>query len=104
MNDKHSDWCGLAGVVQAIVETFSNNCAIMFPPAPSPVTPFSGTFRPASSSEDDDNDSFSRGPRLRRFALDSPAPSSGGHGGFGCSPSFSSTPLLHGGHLILSSE
>ena len=28
---KHSDWCGLAGVVQALVETFPNNCAIMFP-------------------------------------------------------------------------
>ena len=30
---KHSDWCGMAGVVQAIVETFPNNCAIMFPQA-----------------------------------------------------------------------
>ena len=33
---KHSDWCGMAGVVQAIVETFPNNCAIMFPQAPTP--------------------------------------------------------------------
>ena len=28
---KHSDWCGLAGIVQAIVETFPKNCALMFP-------------------------------------------------------------------------
>ena len=56
---KHSDWFGLAGIVQAIVETFSNNCAIMFPPAPAPVMPFCGTFRPASSEEDNDDDSFS---------------------------------------------
>ena len=28
---KHSDWCGMAGIVQAIVKTFPNNCAIMFP-------------------------------------------------------------------------
>ena len=32
---KHSDWCGLAGIVQAIVEMFPKNCALMFPlPAP----------------------------------------------------------------------
>ena len=31
---KHSDWCGLAGIVQVIVETFPKNCALMFPPAP----------------------------------------------------------------------
>ena len=29
---KHSDWCGLAGVIQAIVETFPKNCALMFLP------------------------------------------------------------------------
>ena len=62
---KHSDWCGLAGVVQAIVETFPKNCAIMFPPAPAPTTSFSTTFKPASSEEDDDNDLFS--PGLHRF-------------------------------------
>ena len=33
---KHSDWCGLAGIVQAIVETFPKNCALMFPPLPPP--------------------------------------------------------------------
>ena len=43
---KHSDWCGMAGVVQAIVETFPNNCAIMFPQAPSSIEAFSATFRP----------------------------------------------------------
>ena len=28
---RHSDWCGLAGIFQAIVETFPKNCALMFP-------------------------------------------------------------------------
>ena len=43
---KHSDWCGLAGIVQAIVETFPKNSALMFPPAPPPpsVASFSSTF------------------------------------------------------------
>ena len=49
---KHSDWCGLAGMVQAIVETFPNNCAIMFPQAPAPVISFSATFRSASWAPD----------------------------------------------------
>ena len=31
---KHSDWCGMAGIVQAIVETFPKNCALMFPHCP----------------------------------------------------------------------
>ena len=54
---KHSDWCGLAGIVQAIVETFPKNCALMFPPPPPPpsVASFSSTFRPQSSDEDDDD-------------------------------------------------
>ena len=43
---KHSNFCGMAGIVQAIVETFPNNCTIMFPPAPSSVESFSATFRP----------------------------------------------------------
>ena len=34
---KHSDWCGLASIVQAIVETFPKNCALMFPPAAAPT-------------------------------------------------------------------
>ena len=63
---KHSDWCGLAGMVQAIVDTFPNNCAIMFPQALAPVVSFSATFRPASSKEEDEDDnSFGRG--IRRF-------------------------------------
>ena len=37
---KHSDWCGLAGIVQAIVETFPKNCALMFPPPPPPLGGF----------------------------------------------------------------
>ena len=41
---KHSDWCGLASMVQAIVETFPNNCGIMFPEAPMPATSFSASF------------------------------------------------------------
>ena len=101
---KHSDWCGLAGIVQAIVETFPTTCAIMFLPTPSAITPFSGTFRPPSSDEEDDDDLFSRGPGLHRFPSSSPVPSGGGCGSFGCSPSFSSTPLPQGGCFILSSE
>ena len=31
LHAKHSDWCEMASIVQAIVETFPNNCAIMFP-------------------------------------------------------------------------
>ena len=52
---KHSDWCGMAGVVQATVETLPNNCAIMFPQAPSSAESFSATFRPVSSKEEDDD-------------------------------------------------
>ena len=54
---KHSDWCGLASIVQVIVETFPKNCALMFPPAPPPpsVASFSSTFRPQSSDDDDDD-------------------------------------------------
>ena len=53
---KHSDWCGMAGIVQAIVETFPNNCAIMFPQALSSAESFSATFRLVSSKEDDDDE------------------------------------------------
>ena len=52
---KHSDWCSMAGVVQAIVETFPNNCAIMFPQAPSSAESFSTTFGAVSSEEEDDD-------------------------------------------------
>ena len=96
---KHSNWCGLAGVVQAIVETFPNNCAVMFPQAPVPAASFSATFRPASSEEDEDDDSF--GPGICRFDLGPPTPSCHGCCSSGCSPAFSSTPLLQGGCFIL---
>ena len=56
MQAKHPDWCGLAGIIQAIVETFPNNCAMMFPAAPVPPTSFASTFRPASSDENDGDD------------------------------------------------
>ena len=65
---KHSDWCGLAGIVQAIVETFPKNCALMFPlalPLPS-VASFSSTFRP-QSSDDDDDDNYDASSSFRRF-------------------------------------
>ena len=101
---KHSDWCGLAGVVQAIVETFPRNCAIMFPPSPTPAlaVSFSVTFKAASSDEYDDDDSFS--PGLCQFDSGLPMPSGSGCGSFGCSPTFSSTPLLQGGHFILATD
>ena len=99
---KHSDWCGMASIVQAIVETFPNNCTIMFPQAPAPTESFSATFRPVSSEEEDDDEPIGRG--IRRFELSTPAPSGPGHGSSGHSPAFPSTPLLHGGHFILSSD
>ena len=43
---KHSDWCGLAGIIQAIVETFPKNCALMFP---SPLAPMPPKSSPAPS-------------------------------------------------------
>ena len=47
---KHSDWCSLASIIQAIVKTFPKNCALMFPSplAPMPPKSFSSTFRPTS--------------------------------------------------------
>ena len=99
---KHSDWCGMASIVQAIVETFPNNCTIMFPQAPSSAESFSTTFRPVSSEEDDDNEPINWG--ICRFKSSTPAPSGHGHSRSGHSPAFSSTPLLHGGHFILSSN
>ena len=107
---KHSDWCGLAGIVQAIVETLPKNCALMIPPPPAPMPPksFSSTFRPASSDEDDDNDDDTLGAKsFRRFNTSSPAPSVSGHGSassFSHTPSFTSTPLPHGGAFRLVSD
>ena len=92
----------MAGVVQAIVDTFPNNCAIMFPQAPSSAESLSATFWPVSSREDDDNEPINQG--IRRFESSTPAPSGHGHGRSSHSPAFSSTPLLHRGHFILSSN
>ena len=74
----------------------------MFPQAPAPVASFSATFRPASSEEDGDDDPF--GPGIHRFDSGTHTPSCHGCGSSGCSPTFSSTPLLQGGHFILASD
>ena len=102
---KHSDWCGLASIVQAIVETFPKNCALMFPPPPPPsVALFSTTFRPQSSDDDDDDDADNYGARssFRRFDSSLSAPTCGdlsrtGH-------PYTSTSLLHGGVFHLSAD
>ena len=107
---KHSDWCGLAGIVQAIVETFPKNCALMFPPPPPPpsVASFSSTFRTQSSDDDNDNDddgNYDAGSSFRRFdsSLSTSAhgdPSETGQTG----RPYTSTPLLHGGVFRLSTD
>ena len=71
----------MAGVVQAIVETFPNNCAIMFPQALTPTESFSATFRPVSSEEEDDDEPINRG--IHRFKSSTPVPSGHGHGSSG---------------------
>ena len=102
---KHSDWCGLAGIVQAIVETFPKNCALMFPPLPPPsVALFSTTFRPQLSDDDDDDDAdnYGAGSSFRRFDSSLSAPV---HGDFSrTGHSYMSTPLLHGGAFCLSTD
>ena len=103
---RHSDWCGLAGIVQAIVETFPKNCALMFPPSPAPAaTPsFTSTFKPASS---DDDDTLGGGGDFRRFKTNTPTPADGGcgsSGGFGRAPSFLSGLLPYGGTFIMASH
>ena len=99
---KHSNWCGMASVVQAIEETVPNNCTIMFPQAPSSTESFSATFGPVLSEDDDDDEPINWG--IHRFESSTPVPSGHGHGRSGHSPAFSSTPLLHRGHFILSSD
>ena len=102
---KHSDWCGLAGIVQAIVETFPKNCALMFPPPPPPlVASFSTTFRPQSSDDDDDDDADNYGTSSSFHRFDSSLsasvlgdPSRTGH-------PYMSTPLLHGGAFRLPTD
>ena len=109
---KHSDWCGLASIVQAIVETFSKNCALMFPlpPPPSSVASFSSTFRSQSSDDDDDDDdanagNYSAGSSFRRFDSSLSMPAHGDLSGTGkTGPPYTSTPLLHGGAFRLSTD
>ena len=107
---KHSDWCSLAGIIQAIVETFPKNCTLMFPPAPASVPPtsFSSMFKPASSNEDeDDDDTLGTGGNFRRFETSTPMPSDSGHGragAFSHTPSFMSSPLPYGGAFIMASN
>ena len=97
---KDSDWCGLAGIIQAIVETFPKNCALMFPSPPAPMPPksFSSTFRPASSNEDDNHDDDTLGTKgFCCFDTSLPTPSVSGRGSAGSfsrTPSFASTPCL----------
>ena len=108
MRAKHSDWCGLAGIVQAIVETFPKNCALMFPPPPPPpsVASFSSTFRPQSSDNDDDDDgNYNASSSFRRFDSSLSTSTHGdpsGTGQTGCP--YTSTPLLHGGAFHLSTD
>ena len=82
MRVKHSDWCGLAGIVQAIVEMFPKNCALMFPPPLAPKLPksFSSIFRPALSDEDNNDDDDTLGTKsFCHFNTSSPMPSVSGH-------------------------
>ena len=102
---KHTDWCGLASIVQAIVETFPKNCALMFPPLPPPsVALFSTTFRPQSSddADDDDADNYGTGSSFRRFDSSLSAPARGDLTRTG--RPYTSTPLLHGGAFRLSTD
>ena len=107
---RHSDWCGLAGIVQAIVEMFPKNCALMFPPPPPPsVASFSTTFRPQSSEDnkddDDDDDNYGAGSSFRRFdsSLSTPTRRDLSRTGRTGHP-YMSTPLLHGDAFCLSTD
>ena len=107
---KLSDWCGLAGIVQAIVKTFPKNCALMFPPPPPPpsAASFSSTFRPQSSDDDDDDGddgNYDASSSFCRFdsSLSTSThrdPSGTGQTGH----PYTSTPLLHGGAFHLSTD
>ena len=103
---KHSDWCGLAGIVQAIVETFPKNCALMFSLAlpPPSVASFSNTFRPQSSHDDDDGN-YDAGSSFCRFDSSLSTSTHGDPSGTGqTGRPFMSTPLLHGGAFRLSTD
>ena len=98
------DWCGLAGIVQAIVETFPKNCALMFPPPPPPLlASFSTTFRLQLSDDDDDDDdtdNYGASSSFCRFDSSLLGPARGDLGRTG--HPYTSTPLLHGGAFCLS--
>ena len=104
MQVKHSDWCGMVGIVQAIVETFPKNCALMFPPPPLPsVASFSTTFRPQSSDDEDDNDdNYGASSSFRRFDSSQSVPTYGDLSRTG--RPYMSTPLLHRGASHLSTD
>ena len=102
---KHSDWCGLASIVQAIVDTFPKNCALMFPPAPPPpsVASFSNTFRPQSS--DDGNGNYNTSSSFRKFDSSLLTSTHRDPSGTGQTVRpYTSTPLLHGGASRLSTD
>ena len=101
---KHSDWCGLASIVQTIVETFPKNCALMFPLLPPPsVASFSTTFRPQSSDDDDnDADNYGTGSSFCRFDSSLSVPASGDLSRTG--RSYTTTPLLCGDAFRLSTD
>ena len=82
---RHSDWCGLAGIVQAIVETFPKNCALMFPPILTPVAApsFTSMFKPASSDEDEDDNTLGGSGDFHRFETSTPTPVDSGRGSAG---------------------
>ena len=106
---KHSHWCGLAGIAQAIVEMFPKNCTLMFPPLPAPAlgTLFTSTFKPPSSNEDDDDNTLGADPSCCRFDSTSPMPSGSGRkwvSGSGRSAGYASTPLPRAGAFILASD
>ena len=103
---KHSDGCGLASIVQAIVETFPKNCALMFPPPPPPpsVASFSSTFRPQSSDDNDDGN-YDASSSFHRFDSSLSTSTHGDPGGTGqTGHPYTSTSLLHGGVFHLSTD
>ena len=104
---KHSDWCGLAGIVQAIVETFPKNCVLMFPrlPPPPSVASFSSTFRLQSSDDDDNDSNYDAGFSFHRFDSSLSTSTHGDPSGTGqTGRPYTSTPLLHGGAFRLSTN
>ena len=104
MRANHSDWCGMVGIVQAIVETFPKNCALMFPLLPLPsVASFSTTFRPQSSdNEDNEDNNYGAGSSFCRFNSSQSAPACGDLSRTG--RPYTSTPLLHRGAFHLSTN